>query len=126
MRVAERFRHRPHGVPLDLEFEQGGSRSISAVGRNLSSSGMGLLAGQFIYPGTRSTVQLSTLHGGEQVIPGRVVRCRYLVKSGMLYDVGLEFDRAIDVALFAEHARLLRILLLHDSPATHELVAGFR
>lgn len=81
-----------------------------------------MLAGQFLYPGSACRVTLPSPYGCDQTVGARVRRCRYLVGSAVLHEVGLVFDRPVDVTLLAPHGRLLHVLLVEDSEVTYELV----
>lgn len=125
LRVSERYRYRIGQTTLTLA--QGDDQVVSqaAAPRNLSREGIGLLTGRFVYPGTPCRVGLRSLYGQDDASRGRVVRCRYLVGSPSLHEVGIRFNRPIDVELFAADAMLVRILLVDESPAMQRLLAGF-
>jgi CheY-like chemotaxis protein len=91
------------------------------VPRNLSRSGIGFIGGQFVYPGTSCRVILHSPYGRDQHIAGKLARCRYLVGSGTLYELGARFEQRIDPSLYIPGARLVRILVV-DVPATRRLV----
>ena len=124
-RMSRRVTYRPGALTIELMQGDDVAAQHRVVGRNLSREGVGLLADRFVYPDTACRVRLGSPFGGEQLKAGRVARSRYLVGSGSLYEVGVEFDRPLDVTLFAPHARLIRILLVDAASATHDLVAGF-
>jgi CheY-like chemotaxis protein len=124
-RMSRRFEYRPQA--LTLEVPQGDDASVpyAVAGRNISREGIGLLAGQFIYPESACRISLSSPYGSTQIVGGRVARCRYLVGSGSLYEVGVEFESAIDVSLYVPEARRARVLLVGIDTATEELITGF-
>lgn len=121
-RQSNRFPYRPG--PLTLQVLRGDEFSDSYViaCRNVSREGLGFLAGQFLYPGARCRVALPSPYGCDQTVSGRVARCRYLMGSAVLHEVGLTFERPVDVTLLAPHGRLLHVLVVDDSEVTHELV----
>lgn len=86
-------------VDLVLELLPGGTGSSrhAAAGRNLSREGIGLLVSRFAYPGTRCRVLLGEPSEAGPRLSGQVRHCRYVVGSGSLYEMGVEFDRPIDV-----------------------------
>ena len=124
-RLSERFDYRVGTVTLGLCTEAGTVTRHLAASRNISRQGVGVLAGQFIYPGTPCRVTLRGMHGRDEIVAGRVVRCHYLSGSASLYDVGMQLDRVIDAARFTARARTIRVLLVDQLPAMHDLVASF-
>lgn len=124
LRASDRVRYRP--APLSVEFLQGDGTGLScaAFGRNLSREGMSLVVGRFVYARTPCRVTLRGPQGREDVVTGRVARCRYVEGSGHLYDVGVEFDHPLDITVFAPDARTVRVLLIDSSTATQELAAS--
>lgn len=125
VRCSERFEYRPEHLTVELTQPGEAAIAYAVAGRNVSREGLAFLIGKLVYPGTRCRATLVSPYGGEAEVTGRVARCRYLVGSGSLYEVGIVFDRPVDVTIFAPHARQTRILLVDDQPATHELFTGF-
>lgn len=70
------------------------------VPRNLSTGGIAVLMGAFVYAGTRCTVTLRRLDGKGQPINGVVVRCQHL--KGHLHDIGVKFDAPISARDFID------------------------
>ncbi|MDX2116758.1 MAG: PilZ domain-containing protein [Planctomycetota bacterium] len=68
------------------------------VPRDVSDGGLSFLHGVFIYSGTHILIQLKTRDGEQMLVPGKVVRCTHVV--GRVHEVGVKFDRPIDVAPF--------------------------
>jgi CheY-like chemotaxis protein len=64
--------------------------------RNLSRGGMCLLHSAFVHPGTRVEVLLPRERGAALPVTGAVVRCQH--RRQMLHEVGVRFDRALDVS----------------------------
>jgi CheY-like chemotaxis protein len=124
-RHAQRVGYRIGGAVVTVPGPDDTTADYAVAARNLSRLGMGAIVGQFIYPRSKCTVKLHSPHGREQDAPGRVVRCRYLVGSGSLHEIGVEFDRPLDVAVFAPQAKLIRVLVVDPAAATHALVRGF-
>ena len=84
--------------PVLLEGEPIGNRTYALYPRNISSLGMSLLHGKFVYDGTACVVGLQTLDG--QVVPVRahVVHCRLI--TGRIHELGVRFDEPIELADF--------------------------
>ena len=80
---AERYPYRTYSaIELARNGAAAGVQTIAS--RNVSRGGIAFLAGQFIYQGTACRVALVPPHGRAEVVPGRVVRCRYVIGSGSL------------------------------------------
>ncbi len=123
-RRAQRYSYRAEPASLIVCHADDRQTEHEVACRNLSREGVGLVAGQFVYPQSACRVRLTRAFGGQETVPGRVVRCRYLVGSARLHEVGVHFDRPVDVAVYAPQSQLARILLVDDAPATRELVQG--
>jgi hypothetical protein len=70
--------------------------------RSLSTGGISVLHGTFVYPGTLCTILLPCLSGRRVPIEGRVVRCRCV--RGRIHDVEIKFDEPIDLDDFLSTA----------------------
>jgi len=62
--------------------------------RNISRSGMAFLHGGYLHDGTRVVCKLK-ISGKQLCLDGKVVRCRFV--SANIHEVGVAFDRRIDV-----------------------------
>jgi CheY-like chemotaxis protein len=87
-----------------------------------AAGGISFLVGGFVYPGVRCRVQLVSEFNHRQTVYGVVTRCRYVEGSGTVYDVGVQFDRPVDVALFQRRAITTNLLLADDDTFQHQLV----
>ena len=125
LRASQRFVYRLGTLTLELPEDHDNETHQAVVARNISREGVGLLSSHFVYPRAECRVFLRSPYGRDQVVPGRVARCRYLVGSTSLYEVGVRFGRPVDVPLFAPHGRLVSILVVDDAETTHRLLAGF-
>ncbi|MEM9415853.1 MAG: response regulator [Planctomycetota bacterium] len=83
---------------LTLHMETGGSTRLAVVPRNLSRWGMAFVHGRFIYADARCEVMLKTLAGEWETRPGVVRSCRHV--SGIVHEVSVVFDSAIDLSEF--------------------------
>jgi len=68
--------------------------------RNLSSSGIGIVHGGYVHPGTRCTISLRARTGEARSLNGKVVKCQ--VMSGRLHDVGILFATEVNPMEFVE------------------------
>lgn len=75
--------------------------------RNISSGGLGFVHDQEMHAGTRCTVALQPPRGRGLIISARVAWCREIsriAEQTLRYDVGVQFDRPIDISPFAPAA----------------------
>lgn len=70
------------------------------VPRNLSANGVAFLHGGFVYVGSVCEISLRMLDGQHVRAAGRVVACRHV--AGMIHEVAMRFDSAINLALFVD------------------------
>jgi len=71
--------------------------------RNISSGGLGFVHDHELHAGTRCTVALQPPHGRGMILSAKVAWCRGIrrvAEDVLLYDVGVQFDRPIDVGAF--------------------------
>lgn len=129
LRGDARHEYRGHNVHLDVHMEGGRVGRYLTFSRDLSASGLSLVHGGFVYPGTPCQVTLTTLNGENDTIEGVVMRCEYV--RGTLHELGIRFNQRIDPRRFASSAgeslsdcaiealasRDERILFLDDSEA---------
>ena len=95
-RVAERLSYYEDVVLLDPH-----THIIRCIGRarNISANGVAVLHASYIEPDTPCVVGLKRLDGAMLRVNGRVVQCSEM--CGELYDIGVQFERAITLADFA-------------------------
>jgi CheY-like chemotaxis protein len=121
-RNTPRFGFRGSNVVLEFKREPDEVTRYRAVGRNLSRGGISVLLGHFVYPRSACELTLTGPYGHTENVPGRTIRCRYLVGSGSLYEIGIQFDRGVDVGIFAPRAQRVRVLVLDDTESSRRLV----
>lgn len=122
-RIWERYSYRRPDVVMEtLHADRSVAGSAQAMGRNIGRCGLSLLNGRFVYPGTGCRLHLRGAQGHERVVDGTVTRCRYVVGSGSLYEVGVQFAQNIDLATLLPHTRLVRVLIMDRDAQLPELV----
>jgi CheY-like chemotaxis protein len=124
LRTSQRYTYRPEAVQVELRLPDDESIACRVAGRNLSRDGIGFLTDRFVYPRTPCRLILASPFGHDETVTGRVARCRYLLGSTCLYEVGVVFDRPVDVAVFTPQAKSIRALLIDENAANHELVGS--
>lgn len=145
-RASVRWPFRKEAIELRLRHPGGSLVTIRVACRNLSRTGMSVLHGAYIHPGTPCTVLVPHPGAlGAAPVEGRVMRCTH--RSGMIHEVGVRFDAPIDVRRFIAHDpcsdffSLERVnpaslsgcvVYIDDAPADHRIVrhllrdTGFR
>ncbi len=121
-RQAERFNYRSVTVVTEVMDQSSGWTTYRTPSRNLSSTGVALLIGKFVYPGTRCRVHLDTINDRTQAIEGVVRFCRYVASTATIHEMGVQFDAPIDIELFHAAATKYRLLLVDSDEAVHKLV----
>lgn len=114
-RLLDRYQYQLKQVRVDLMNKDGTFLALGLPPRNISRSGIGLIAAQFVYKGTPALVHLVSLQNQVFQIPGQIVRCRYIISSPGLYELGVKFDRAIDLAVFHRSPPAIRLLIQDSS-----------
>ena len=104
-RVKRRFRFiNPQGLLLAVIHPGGSMVSYRVMPRDLSELGLGFLHGNFLYPGSSCRLDLRGKDGTTQPICAKVVRCDHI--TGRIHDVGIAFDKPIDVSHFLDLAEV--------------------
>jgi len=120
LRKDARYRFELKRAVLHIQGESGAPASFLVPTRDISTRGIGLLHGGFIYPGAKCVIQLTTLHGTWQNVPAQIVRCAYV--SNGIHDVGARLLEPIDPSDFCAEAAPCRILTVDDSEFIRRLV----
>lgn len=85
-------------VAVAIHHPGGSTITLRLACRNLSRGGIGLLHNTYVYPGSRVTVTLPRTAGGEVAVRGTVSRCEH--RQGIIHEVGVRFDREVNVREF--------------------------
>ena len=126
VRKSARYTYRVKSVLVDFPRDNVSSR-YAVPCRNLSSDGIGFLMGQFVYPGSRCRIRLVSEFNYVAVVSGKVARCRYIGGTAGVHELGVFFDKPIDIELFHRAATEIHLLLVDDDPTQqHVLAAAFR
>ncbi len=121
-RKTERYRYRVRAVRFEVFGKDGSTSRYELPSRNISRGGMSLLIGQFVYPGLRCAVELVGLRNQRQTITGTIARCRYLTGSAHLYEVGIRYNKPIDVSNFYREGDQLRVLIAAGDAETQKII----
>lgn len=121
-RLAERAGCRIRGLTVDFADASGAWIRCVVPSRNISRTGLAVLTNQYIFPKTPCRVHLLGESGEVQAVAASVVRCRYLPGTGRLHEVGLRFDKPLELALAERSAAECRILICDTNPAVHQVV----
>ncbi len=93
-RKHERVACRLHAVVLRITHRDEAVNFLVPT-RNISRGGLGFLHGSMLHQGTPCKLMLVFKDGRKLKADGTVARCRHV--SGMIYEVGVKFDREIDL-----------------------------
>ncbi len=130
-----RWPFRRETIELRLRHPGGSLATIRVACRNLSRTGMSVLHGAYVHPGTACTVLVPHPGPGAAPLEGRVVRCTH--RSGLIHEVGIRFDRPIDVRRFIAQSPFSDafclesvdpsslggcVVYIDDSPSDHRIV----
>ena len=108
------FPYRIKRLCVTLEQSGGTAAQFQVVARTLSGNNVSFLHGGYVHVGTYCEVQLISLYGAWDDIPGLVISCRYVEAN--IHEVVTRFHRHIDVALYNRAAIRTRVLLAEDEP----------
>ncbi len=72
--------------------------------RNLSRTGVSLLHGKLIYPGTRCVVGLHSMDGQRVPIHGNIIWCRFV--TGRVHEHGVKFTDQLDLKAFRRSGQI--------------------
>lgn len=97
-RVHARWAFPRVSVPITIHHPGGSETTLRMACRNLSRGGIGVLHSTYVYPGSRVTVTLPRISGGEVAVRGTAARCEH--RQGVIHEVGIGFDREINVREF--------------------------
>ncbi len=90
------FRHL--SVPLTVVHVGGCRATIGVACRNISCGGLSVLHNSYVYPGRACELQLPHVSGQPVDVAGKIKRCNHL--SGIVHEVGIEFDKPIRIGDF--------------------------
>ncbi len=122
-RLSARYVYRVRALKVEFQQQGGASwQSYQLPTRNISQRGISFLVGHFVYPGINCRVLLVSIHDHVQMLTGRVARCRYIEGSGTLHEVGVHFDRPIDISMFHRGAAKVRLLVADPDPTVQTLI----
>lgn len=124
-RGADRYVYRARCLLCAFQGPAGAWEAYSLPSRDISDRGMGLLAGQFVYPGTQCVIQLVSIYNHTQAVQGKVAHCRYIRGTTGIHQVGIRFNQPIDVAMFHREACHSRILVVDEDEMIRNVVQRF-
>lgn len=90
-RQHRRYQYR-HRISVTILSEDQDPTTYSAMAVNISSRGMAILMGMFVYPGSRTSILLTLSDGETLLLTASVLRCKLL--EGRVHEVAVMFDSA--------------------------------
>lgn len=97
-RTYRRFNFRTSQIIVNITHPGGGTSTVAAGTRNLSSGGLAFVYWGFLHNDTGCEIIMKTQGGQTQTSYGKVVSCRHV--SGTHHLIGVQFDTLIDPWLF--------------------------
>lgn len=107
------------GLILQVTHPGGTTVRFMVKPRNLSRTGLSVLHGGFIHPGTPCVTPLRDLRGEPKPVRGTVVACRHV--RGRVHELGIEFDGPIPIHEYVLDAQTL---LTEGDPITLPVLSG--
>ncbi|MEQ8316862.1 MAG: PilZ domain-containing protein [Phycisphaerales bacterium] len=95
-----RLSFRIPAIEVEVYQPSGGSVNFCVACRNLSRGGLSVVHSSYMHVGTRCRIKMTHNTDGPVWIKATVVQCRHV--TGRVHDVGLKFDKEIDVNDFME------------------------
>lgn len=104
---------------FELAHPGGSQVAFKVACRNISCGGTSVLHAQYVHPGSACGVILPHRERGHARIRGTVRRCRHV--AGVVHEIGVQFERVIDVREFVdEHVARDRYTLERVAPESLE------
>jgi CheY-like chemotaxis protein len=101
-----RWAFRKITVELQINHPGGSAITCRVACRNLSCGGIGVVHSAFLYPGSTCVVTLPRQGGRPLAASGVILRCVHV--QDMVHEIGIKFDREIDVGEFMDRDPLAR------------------
>ncbi len=98
-RIGARWPFRREALEVTVEHPGGSRVTIRVACRNLSRGGLSVLHSSYMYEGTDCVVMLPHAARGEVPVTGKIVRCTHY--KGVIHELGIAFNRAINAREFA-------------------------
>lgn len=106
-REKPRIQHQRPSIPVAIRTtEESEYVAYTTPMLDLSETGVGLLFGRFVHPGSECRMALRTTDRELRIVEGRVMWCDYL--KGALHRVGVRFDEPIDLADYSLNYAMAR------------------
>lgn len=90
-----RLSFRVPAIEVEVYQPSGGSVGFFVACRNLSRGGLSIVHSSYMHVGTKCRIKMQHNTEGDVWIKASVVQCRHV--TGRVHDVGLKFDKEIDV-----------------------------
>lgn len=97
---------------LSLFSETGAATKFVVMPRNLSRLGVAFVHGRFMFPDTRCEVMIQKLDQKWEAVAGVIKSCRHV--QGMVHEIAVVFDEAIDLPAYVELTPEQEMLHLED------------
>ncbi len=89
-----RYEYRAADIAMIVQHPGGGSGRFLVCTRNISSSGLSVIHGGYLHPGTECRLLLTCADGSPMALSGEVVHCRHV--GGHHHELGIRFLNEVD------------------------------
>lgn len=89
-----RYEYRAADIAMIVQHPGGGSGRFLVCTRNISSSGLSVIHGGYLHPGTECRLLLTCADGSPMALSGEVVHCRHI--GGHHHELGIRFLNEVD------------------------------
>ncbi len=89
-----RYEYRAADIAMIVQHPGGGSGRFLVCTRNISSSGLSVIHGGYLHPGTECRLLLARADGSPMALSGEVVHCRHI--GGHHHELGIRFLNEVD------------------------------
>ena len=90
----KRWEYRAGEIAMIVQHPGGGSGRFLVCARNISASGLSLIHGGYLHPGTECRLLLARADGSPMALSGEVVHCRHI--GGHHHELGIRFLTEVD------------------------------
>ena len=89
-----RYEYRAADIAMIVQHPGGGTGRFLVCTRNISSSGLSVIHGGYLHPGTECRLLLARADGSPMAISGEVMHCRHI--GGHHHELGIRFLNEVD------------------------------
>lgn len=99
-RIYRRLCYRHSKIAMFIESKGHNHRKVIIASRNLSQGGISILHSNFMYPGTKVTIDLVAIDQSITSLQGTIKRCQHC--GGRVHEIGIQFEKDINLRNFLQ------------------------